>query len=182
MRLFERLKGEPVTWGQRSALGFLHLMVLQAMLSAGAAVAAETGTLRIPSTTVTLPSGLTAVLSAKHKLPMASISVRIKAGSVDDPEDKAGLAAMTMRLLDKGTRHLTASAIADELDFLGAHLEANAGWTGSTISLAVLAKDVDRGLALLADLLQHAHFDAEELERERAQLLSEIHQQRADPD
>jgi zinc protease len=43
-------------------------------------------------------------------------------------------------------------------------------------------KDVDRGLALLADLLQHAHFDAEELERERAQMLSEIHQQRADPD
>jgi zinc protease len=181
MQLFERLEGEPVPWAQRSVLGFLHFMILLVLLGAGAA-AAETATLRIPSTTVTLPSGLTVVLSPKHKLPMVSISVRIKAGSVDDPEDRAGLAAMTIGLLDKGTRHRTASAIADELDFLGAHLEANAGGTGSTISLTVLAKDVDRGLALLADLLQHAHFDAEELERERARMLSEIHQQRADPD
>src|SRR5919108_5304987 len=115
MRLFERPKGEPVPWGQRPVLGFLHLTILLAMLGTGAAVAAETATLRIPSTTVTLPSGLTVVLSAKHKLPMVSISVRIKAGSVDDPEDKAGLAAMTIGLLDKGTMHRTAAAIADEL-------------------------------------------------------------------
>jgi zinc protease len=49
---------------------------------------------------------------------MVSISVRGQ-GSVNDPEDKAGLAAMTVRLLDKGTTHRTVSAIADELDFLG---------------------------------------------------------------
>ena len=105
-----------------------------------------------------------------------------KVGSVNDPEDKAGLAAMTVRLLDKGTTHRTASAIADEIDFLGAHLEAIAGGTGSTISLSVLAKDVERGLDLLADVLQHPRFDAAELERERAQMLSEIHQQRSEPD
>jgi zinc protease len=182
MQLLERLKRELGFWVQRSVLGFLHLVVLLAILGAGSVVAAQTVTLRIPSTTVTLPNGLTVVVSPKHKLPIVSISVRIKAGSVDDPEDKAGLAAMTVALLDKGTIHRTASAIADELDFLGARLEANAGGTGSTISLTVLAKDIDRGVALLADLLQHSHFDAAELERERAQMLSEIHQQQAEPD
>jgi zinc protease len=152
------------------------------MFGAPVAVAAEAITLRIPSTTVTLPNGLTAVVSAKHKLPMVSISVRFKVGSVDDPDDKAGLAAMTLRLLDKGTTHRTATAIADELDFLGARLEASAGATGSTVSLSLLAQDVERGLDLLADLLQHPRFDAAELEREQAQVLSEIHQQRVDPD
>ena len=157
------------------------LVVLVALLGARAAVAAETITLQIPSTTVTLPNGLTVVVSPKHKLPMVAISVRVKVGSVNDPEDKAGLAAMTVRLLDKGTTQRTALAIADEIDFLGAHLEANAGGTGGTISLSVLAKDVERGLDLLADVLQHPRFDATELERERAQMLSEIHQQRSDP-
>ena len=71
---------------------------------------------------------------------------------------------MTGRL-QQGTIHRTTSAIADELDFLGARLEASAGGTGSTISISVLAKDVDHGLDLLADLLQHSRFDATELER-----------------
>lgn len=163
-------------------LHLLRFVVLLAMLGAGGTVVAETTTLHIPSTTVTLPNGLRVVVSPKHKLPMVSISARFKVGSADDPEDKAGLAAMTVRLLDKGTMQRTTSVIADELDFLGAHMETSAGGTGSTISLSVLAKDVEHGLDLLADLLQHPRFDATELERERAQMLSEIHQQRSDPD
>jgi zinc protease len=169
-------------WGQRSVLSLLCLVVLMVSYDPGGEVAAETVMLHIPSTTVTLPNGLRVVVSAKPKLPMVSISVRVKVGSVDDPEDAAGLATMTGRLLNKGTIHRTTSAIADELDFLGARLEASAGGTGSTISLSVLAKDVEHGLDLLADLLQHSRFDATELERERAQMLSEIHQQRSEPD
>ena len=182
MTHWERLLCVLTTWLQRSAVPLLRLVTLLAVLEAGAATAMEPMALHIPSTTVTLPNGLRVVVSAKPKLPMVSISVRVKVGSVDDPEDAAGLATMTGRLLNKGTIHRTTSAIADELDFLGARLEASAGGTGSTISLSVLAKDVEHGLDLLADLLQHPRFDAAELERERAQMLSEIHQQRSEPD
>jgi zinc protease len=181
MKRSEKRKRELATWVQRFVLSLLSLVVLVAML-AGAAVAAETVTLPIPSTTATLPNGLTVVVSAKPKLPIASISVRVKVGSAYDPEDKAGLAAMTARLLDKGTTQRTATAIADDLDFLGARLEASAGGTGSTVSLSLLAKDVERGLELLADLLHHPRFDAPELAREQAQMLSEIQQQRVDPE
>ena len=163
-------------------LTLVCFVVLLAILSTGEAGRVRALTLHIPSTTVTLPNGLTVVVSPKHKLPMVSISVRVKVGSVYEPEDKAGLAAMTVRLLDKGTTRRTALAIADEIDLLGAHLEASAGGTGGTISLSVLAKDVEPGLDLLADLLQHPRFDADDLERERAQMLSEIHQQRSEPD
>jgi zinc protease len=182
MRRDERGAQALVTWRQQSVLSVLPFIVLVAMFGAPVAVAAEAITLGIPSTTVPLPNGLTAVVSAKHKLPMVSISARFKVGSVDDSDDKAGLAALTLRLLDKGTTQRTAMAIADELDFLGARLEASAGATGSTISLSLLAKDVERGLDLLADLLQYPRFEAAELEREQAQVLSEIHQQRVDPD
>jgi zinc protease len=159
----------------------LALMTLAHSLVVRTAFAEETATLRIPSTTVTLSNGLRVVVSAKHKLPMVTISVRVRVGSAYDPEDKAGLAAMTARLLDKGTPQRTASVIADELDFLGAHLEASAGGTGSTVTLSLLAKDVERGLDLLADMLQHAAFDAAELAREQEQTLSELHQRRVDP-
>jgi zinc protease len=163
----------------------VQCLVMVAMLiglvGARTALAADAIDLHIPSQKVTLPNGLTVVVSPKDKLPIAHLSVRFRVGSAFDPEEKAGLADMTARLLDKGTTQRTATAIAEELDFLGARLEASAGGTGSTVSLSLLAKDVERGLELFADLLQHAHFDATELERERTQMLSQIQQRRVNP-
>ncbi|MGH8058445.1 MAG: M16 family metallopeptidase, partial [Candidatus Entotheonellia bacterium] len=158
-------------------------LVVGLALIVGLAVAmpAAAVSLRIPSTKVMFPNGLTVVVAERHKLPLTTISIRIKAGSAHDPDDRAGVADLTARLLDKGTQHLTATEIAEEIDFLGAQLSTGAGGTGSTISLALLAKDSERGLALLADLLQQPKFDSAELEREQAQMLSEIHQRRVDP-
>ena len=95
--------------------------------------------LHIPSQTMVLPNGLTVVVSPKEKLPIATISVRFKVGSAYDPEDKAA------RRHDRpsarqGDDNRTATAIAEELDFLGARLDATAGGTGGTVSLSLLAK------------------------------------------
>jgi zinc protease len=157
------------------------IATLLGAIGGAAARAAEPIALHIPSQTMLLPNGLTVVVSAKDKLPVAAISVRFKVGSVYDPEDKAGLADMTARLLDKGTTTRTASAIAEELDFLGARLDTSAGGTGSTVSLSLLAKDIDRGLDLFADILQHSHFEMAEVERERTRMLSQIQQRRVNP-
>ena len=103
----KRVVWELEKWAQRSALNLLCLVVLAVAYSPAATIATEAITLHIPSTTVILPNGLTVVVSPKHKLPMVSMGIRFKAGSVNDPEDKAGLAAMTVRLLDKGTTQRT---------------------------------------------------------------------------
>jgi zinc protease len=147
----------------------------------GAALAADTMMLHIPSKKVTLSNGLTVVVSAKDKLPLASISMRFKVGSVYDPEEKAGLADITARLLDKGTTKRAATAIAEELDFLGARFDASTGGTGSTVSLSVLAKDAERGLDLFADIVQDSRFETAEFERERTRMLSQIQQRRVNP-
>jgi zinc protease len=163
------------------ALDTILLGGLIGLIGVAPLVMAQTAGLHIPSTKVTLANGLTVVVSEKHELPIAHVSVRFKAGSVYDPEDKAGLADLTTRLLDKGTATRSAREIAEELDFLGARFDASAGGTGSTASLSVLGKDVERGLDLLADLLQHPQFELAELERERRRMLSQIQQRRVNP-
>lgn len=160
---------------------FRFLAVLACVIGVTMSVTAGTASLEIPSTKVMLPNGLTVVVVEKHKLPLFHISVRIPVGSAHDPEDKAGLADLTGRLLDKGTQHRTATAIAEERDFLGARLGVNVGGTASTVSLSLLAKDGERGLALLTELLQQPQFDSSELERERGRMLSQIRQRRVDP-
>ncbi len=168
-------------WPRWSVLCLLLVAILMALAGGADAAAEDTMALYIPSKQVTLPNGLTVIVSAKDKLPVAYLSVRFKVGAVYDPEEKAGLADMTMRLLDKGTTNRTATAIAEELDFLGARLEASAGGTGSTVSLSLLAQDVERGLDLLADILRDARFEPAELERERSRMLSQIQQRRVNP-
>ncbi|HYY16304.1 MAG TPA: hypothetical protein VE965_06635, partial [Gammaproteobacteria bacterium] len=69
------------------------------LVSVGTAMGAETLSLHIPSKKVILPNGLTVVVAEKHKLPVVHVNVRIKAGAAHDPEDKAGLADLTARLL-----------------------------------------------------------------------------------
>jgi zinc protease len=159
----------------------LTLGVLSGLFSEGTVLAADDIALQIPSRKVILPNGLTVVVSAKPKLPIVQVSVRVKVGSVHDPENQAGLADLTARLLEKGTAQRTATAIAEEIDFLGARLSSSAGGTGSTVSLSVLAKDVERGLDLLADILRNPAFEAAEMERERARMLSQIQQRRVNP-
>jgi zinc protease len=176
-----RWRAADVTVPRWSVRCFLVAATLLTVLSGRGALAADTMTLHIPSQKMTLPNGLTVVVSAKDKLPIAHLSVRFRVGSAYDPEDKAGLAEMTARLLDKGTTTRTATAIAEELDFLGGRLEASAGGTGSTVSLSLLAKDIARGLDLFADVLQNSAFDAAELERERTRMLSQIQQRRVNP-
>src|SRR5919109_2920568 len=170
-----------ITRPRRLTRGLVMLAVLLALTNGRAALAADTMALHISSHTITLPNGLTVVVSAKDKLPVVYLSVRFKVGSANDPEGKAGLPEMPPRLLDKGPTTRTATAIAEELDFLGARLDASAGGTGSTVSLSLLAKDIDRGLSLFADILQDSRFDTAELERERTSMLSQIQQRRVNP-
>ena len=178
MRYLTIMLAVAVRW---PVLGLLIAATVIVLTDTTSTLAADALALSIPSKKVVLPNGLTVVVSRKDKLPLASISVRFKVGSVDDPEAKAGLADMTARLLDKGTTQRTATAIAEALDFLGARLDASAGGTGSTVSLSLLSKDIEPGLDLLADVLQAAHFEPAEIERERTQMLAQIQQRRVNP-
>jgi len=166
---------------RRLRMGAILLGGLIGLIGVMPVALAQTAGLRIPSTTTMLANGMTVIVSEKHELPIAHISIRFRAGSVYDPEEKAGLADLTTRLLDKGTTARSARDIAEELDFLGARFEANAGGTGSTASLSVLSKDVERGLDLMADLLQHPQFEPDELERERRRTLAQIQQRQVNP-
>lgn len=177
----EHRKAAMTTWARGPGLCLLMVAIVLTLIGGGTVMAVDSMTLHIPSKKVILPNGLTVVVSPKDKLPITHISVRFRVGSAYDPEEKAGLADMTARLLDRGTTTRTAIAIAEELDFLGARLDADAGGTGSTVSLSLLAKDIDRGLDLFADVLQNPRFDTAELERERARMLSQIQQRRVNP-
>ncbi|MBV6471410.1 insulinase family protein [Nitrospirales bacterium NOB] len=134
----------------------------------------------IPTRTVTA-NGMTVLFLEQHFLPTVEIHALIKVGSAQDPPDKAGLANLTASLLDEGTTTRTSRQMAEQIDFVGGSIGANATEDFTTASARVLKKDADLGFTLLADMLQHPAFHKQEFERVRAQILGEIVSDDDDP-
>lgn len=135
----------------------------------------------ISPTRLITPNGMTVLVLEQHFLPIVEIHALVKAGSAQDPPDKAGLANLVAGLLDEGTTTRTSKQLAEQIDFVGGSLGAHAGEDFSTTSVRVLQKDLDLGFTLLADILQRPVFPKQEFERVRSQILGELSSEKDDP-
>jgi zinc protease len=132
--------------------------------------------------TKTLPNGLRVFVVTDHREPaVAARLVILSAGSIQDPAGMPGVAGMTAGLLTQGTAKRSAKEIAEAIDFVGGTLEARAGRDATTVTLDVVKKDLGVGMDLLSDVVLHPSFRADELDRQRRQLLSDLEVQYSDP-
>jgi zinc protease len=129
----------------------------------------------------TTPHGMTVVVLEQHFLPIVELHALIKAGSSQDPPEKAGVANLVASLLDEGTTSRSSKQLAEQIDFVGGSLGAQASEDFTTASARILRKDIDLGFTLLADILQHPAFPKQEFERVRSQILGEIISDNDDP-
>jgi len=133
--------------------------------------------------TKTLANGLRVfVVSDRREPAVAARLVLLTAGSVEDSAAAPGVAQMTANMLTQGTEKRSAKDIADAIDFVGGSLIAQAGKDSTTVTLAVVKKDLNSGLDLMSDIVLHPAFSAEELDRQRQQLLSTLTVQYSDPE
>ena len=130
---------------------------------------------------VVTENGMTLLIQDQPSLPIVTVNVLIKAGAAHDPDAKAGLAYMTAGMLDEGTKTRSATKLAQEIEFLGAEINAKAVNDFTTATLRVLKKDVDHGFTLLADILMNPAFDEKEVLRLRSELLGELQGEKDDP-
>jgi len=128
-----------------------------------------------------LPNGLTVLHSEKHNLPIVMVTMIVKAGILDEPREKAGLAYLTADLLDEGTKTRKSAEISEEIEFIGAGLGASAGGDYTTITLSVLKKDAEKGFELFSDIILNPVFPQEELERKRERIKGSLKQREEDP-
>ncbi len=129
-----------------------------------------------------LPNGLVLLYSEKHNLPLVMVDLTVKAGPLDEPADKAGLAYLTSALLTEGTKTMTSAGISNQVDFIGADLEASTSDDFTTVSLSVLKKDLDKGFRIFSDCVLDPVFDPREIARVKAQTKDSLKQAEDDPE
>lgn len=121
-----------------------------------------------------LDNGLRVLVAPKHALPLISARLTFKAGTADDPQGKAGLAAMTADMLNQGTTRLSAPQVATQIEQLGASIGAGAGTDFFNVYASSPSNVFDQTMALLSDMVRNPAFAAEELERQRLQKLDAL--------
>ena len=127
-----------------------------------------------------LKNGLTVYLMEQHEVPLISVSVITPAGAVRNGE-QAGLADITADALRYGTENYSKAQLEEAIDFMGASLYTSAGKETAGLSATFAAKDSDKALELIKEVLVKPAFPAEEWEKAQTRLLAQLDQQKESP-
>jgi len=129
----------------------------------------------------TLPNGLQVVVVPTSRLPLVDFRLVARAGSVNDPAGREGLARLTAELLTQGAGRRTAQQLAEEIEFVGGSLNAGAGAEQMVVSAEVLKKDLPLGLELFRDVIVSPRFSEDDFARKKDETLGQIASDKSEP-
>lgn len=136
----------------------------------------------MPEVTKTqLPNHLKLLVFQEHSVPVVTLELLVAAGSSYDPAGMEGLANLTAGSLFLGTSHFSFDQINDRLDFMGATYGAGCTRDFVTIEMQVLKKDLDAGVALFTDIIEHPSFPAAEVGFEKDEVLGRLRENEDSP-
>ncbi len=123
-----------------------------------------------------LSNGLQVYVVKSDRLPVVSMQLAVRAGRMDEPASRLGVAEMAGDMLVKGTRRRNALAIAKAIDFVGGTIASNTTYEATLLSCNVLSRYTRTCLDLLPDIVIHPTFPESELVKVREQALAGVRQ------
>ena len=130
---------------------------------------------------VVLESGPVAYVIPDRELPLVNVGIYVRTGSYVEPKGKEGLTSLTGYLLARGgTESRTAEELEERLAFLAAQLNSGVGDSQGSVSLNLLSKDLDEGLAILRDVLISPRFQDDRIALRKQQILQAMQQRNDD--
>lgn len=99
------------------------------------------------------------------RLPLATMQFTFtNAGSITDT-DKAGLAKMSARVMNEGTKKLGSSAFAEQLESQAIHISASTGAETFVLEVGSLSENFDDALGYFEDLIKDPNFTEDALSK-----------------
>jgi zinc protease len=130
---------------------------------------------------VVSPGGMEFWFVRDTNVPLVSINFSFRGGTVQDPEDKGGLAETTISTLDEGAGDLDANAFHERLERNAIELQFRATREHISGTLRTLKVNQDEAFHLLRLALNEPRFEASAVERMRSQMLSQLRSQSTNP-
>ena len=128
-----------------------------------------------------LSSGLNLIGIENQEVPLTQFLVQIKGGMVLEESTKIGVSNMLAELMTKGTKNKNPEQLENAIESLGATIKAYATDEGIFISGNSLAKNYNETIALVTEIILQPRWDSTEFDLIKQSTLSQIQQQKADP-
>ncbi len=129
-----------------------------------------------------LDNGMKIYLRENHELPLVKLTVMVEGGSIYDPQEKAGLSDFFAEVLQSGgSEGFPAEKLEDELEMKAIDFSVSSSSYCYEINMSLHRDDLDRGLEILADLLQRPAFAPERMELVRKQMLNDLTRMNDEP-
>lgn len=111
-----------------------------------------------------------------------SVGVWANVGSRDESGSENGLSHFLEHMVFKGTKSRSVREIAQSLESLGGYLNAFTTKEQTCFYARVLDEHIEQAIDVLSDLVQHATFKKEELEKEKLVVIEELKNAEDDPE
>lgn len=127
------------------------------------------------------PGGIEAWFVQDATVPLVAMEFSFTGGSAQDPTDKPGVGSMTAEMLDEGAADLDAKSFQERLERRAITMNFSLTRDYFRGSMRTLKENGPEAFDLLKLALTATRFDAEPLERVRAQMLSSLRRESTNP-
>lgn len=129
-----------------------------------------------PIASFKLTNGLEVFVIKTPRLPLVSMQLAIKAGRMQEPRARLGVAEATADMMVKGTKKHNAVGLAKAIDFVGGTISADATFEATLLSCSVLARNLPTCLELIPEMITQSTFPEDELAKIKQMMVGTVRQ------
>ncbi len=128
-----------------------------------------------------LANGIKVFGIENSEVPLVRFNLVMDGGQLLEKMDKLGVANLTARIMNRGTKNKTVAQLEEAIQELGASIRVSASKENITISGTTLAKNYAKTIALVEEMLLEPRWDATEFELIKKSVTGNLRQQEASP-
>ena len=121
-----------------------------------------------------LDNGLTVIVKEMPGTRVATVQIWVKAGSVYENTDEAGITHFIEHMIFKGTETRGPGELAGAIEGVGGRVNAYTSYENTVYHATLSAVHWEMAFEVLAEAVMHSVFDPVELEREKKVVLEEL--------
>ncbi len=129
-----------------------------------------------------LQNGLTTIVKETPGTKVATVQIWVKAGSVYEEPQEAGITHVIEHMIFKGTPTHGPGKLAEMVESAGGRINAYTSYEYTVYHATLSARHWEMSLEVLTDAVLNSTFDPEELEREKKVVLEEVGMRNDRPD
>ena len=121
-----------------------------------------------------LDNGLVVLLKKSSELPVVSVQVWVKTGSIYETEQTNGISHFLEHLVFKGTEKYLVNQISKKIESYGGIINAGTSKEYTVYFVDIPKEGIEDAFDVISQLVFHATFPEDELEKERLVVIEEI--------